>query len=149
MTETKEKTIDGKLVSVSQFPARRALHLKIRLIKLLGPSLAQLLAKTKNKKVDLNASLEEFTPAIEKLTAALDPDVFVDLVLELLSMTRVGGREVVPLFDTEYAGNLMFVYKMVWWVLEVNFGNFFGQNGIGSIMAQVNTNPAVSATQKS
>jgi len=137
MVETKDKTIDGKRVTVSQFPARRALNLKIRLIKLMGPSIVQLFGKA--KAITTSMPVEDIIPAMERLTAALDPDQFVDLILELLSMTRVDGREACVNFDMEFAGNLPFVYKIVWYVLEVNFGNFFGQNGIGKALNQLNT----------
>jgi hypothetical protein len=146
MIETKEKTIDGRRVTVSQFPARKALTLKVKLIKLFGPSLAQLFGGP--KKMSLNSSIEEMAPAIEKLSATLEPEQFLDLVLEMLTMTRVDGREVVPNFDMEFTGNLLFVYKIAWYVIEVNYGNFFGPNGIGR-MGQGNTVPEVLLHQKS
>lgn len=146
MIETKHKSIDGKRVTVSQFPARRALALKIKLLKLFGPALAQMLGKVKSLTGGklLDGSLDEFSPAIDKLTAAMEPDQFVDLVMELLAMTRIDDKEATSNFDMDFAGNLPFMYKVLFFVLEVNFGNFFGKSGIGKWASQAN--PAETST---
>lgn len=43
MIETKEKEIGGAVYTVTQLPARRALKLKAKLLKLFGPALTQIL----------------------------------------------------------------------------------------------------------
>lgn len=136
MIETKEKLIDGDTYMVSQFPGRRAIKIQIRLVKLLGPAVASLVAGSKG--LDDSIALSNLADAVARLGAALDPDDFESLVMELLSMTRKNGREIgsQAAFDAEFTGKLTTVYKVLAFVLEVNFKDFFGLGGIGSLAAK-------------
>lgn len=42
MIETREKHINGSVYSCTQLPARRALRMKAKLLRIFGPALAQL-----------------------------------------------------------------------------------------------------------
>lgn len=134
MIETKEKTIDGRSVMVTQFPGRRALFFKTRLIKLLGPSISQVFTSKNLKELDLSI----LSSAFEKLSESLDEDSFVRFVLDLLQCTRLDGQEIKDnVFDVEFAGNLLFMYKILWFTLEANYGSFFGEGGIGKILSKI------------
>lgn len=139
--ETEEKTIDGRQVMVTQFPGRRALTFKTRLLKLLGPSIAQMFSGVKTDKsniLDSDFDLSIISKACEKLSETLDEDEFVKFVLELLQCTRLDGKEINDaVFDIEFAGNLVLMYKVLWFTLEVNYGSFFGVGGIGKILSKI------------
>ena len=139
--ETKNKTIDGREVMVTQFPGRRALSYKTRLLKLLGPSVVEMFSGVKLESVEVLSSdfdLSIISKAFDKLAEKLDESEFVKFVLELLQCTRVDGKEITPeYFDNEFAGNLLFMYKVLWFTLEVNYGSFFGQGGIGKILSKL------------
>ncbi len=130
MIETKEKQIDGHTYAVTQFPGRRAFKIKTAILLKLGPALAVSLAGAQGSGADLN--IASIASALEKIT--MSSDEFLDLVLELISQTRRDGKEITPeVFDLEFAGNLQTVYKVAAFVLEANFGNFFGSGGIGKL----------------
>ena len=135
MIDTKEKTIDEHNVMVTQFPGRRALLFKTRLIKLIGPSVAQMFT---GKSLDANVDFSVISKALDKLAENLKEDEYVKFVLDLLQCTRLDGKEISEsVFDNEFAGNLLLMYKVLWFTLEVNYGSFFGQGGIGKILSAI------------
>jgi hypothetical protein len=135
-TQTKSKTIGGHNVSVTTHPALRANALKVRLIKLLGVSLANLLFKTIVKaqtgKLSLKDLLaEDFSvidlpSAVEALCDRIDPADYNNLVLEIMALTTIDSTDVSKEenFNEMFAGNFLFMYKVIGYVLEVNFGDF-------------------------
>src|SRR4051812_2624866 len=130
MIQSKERTIDGAAYQVTQFPARRALALQTRLLKLLGPSLATALGGIEDGRIDASV----LSLALRQLGEKLDESATVDLVLQLLACTRKDGKEITEgVFDLEFAGQLDSLYKVLSFVLEVNFGGFFAKSGIGSL----------------
>ncbi len=140
MIETKKKTIDGAEYSVTQFPARRGLGLKLRLIKLIGPALAEA-AGALNPANGTNSLMDsEIDPwiigrAVSSLVEGLDNDTG-ELILDLLAMTRKNGRELSgEVFDLEFAGDYLTLYKVLGFVIQVN--GFFGKGGIGTLTAAV------------
>ena len=135
MIDTKEKIIDEHNVMVTQFPGRRALFFKTRLIKLVGPSVAQLFT---GKSLDINMDFSIVAKALDKLAENLKEDEYVKFVLDLLQCTRLDEKEINDsTFDNEFAGNLLLMYKVLWFTLEVNYGSFFGQGGIGKILSAI------------
>jgi len=147
MIETKEKAIDEHNVMVTQFPGRRALMFKTRLIKLLGPSIAQLFTE---KGVDAEVDFSAISKALDKLAENLNENEYVKFVLDLLQCTRFDGKEIGEnVFDTEFAGNLLLMYKVLWFTLEVNYGSFFGEGGIGKILSKLPQVKETKTPQKS
>jgi len=135
MIETKEKKIDDRAVMVTQFPGRRALFFKTRLLKLVGPSVTQLFT---GKGLDASLDFSTMSKALDKLSENLKEDEYVKFVLDLLQCTRLDGQEITDMvFDSEFAGNLLLMYKILWFTLEVNYGSFFGQSGIGKILSAI------------
>jgi hypothetical protein len=136
MIDTKEKTIDGRNVMVVQFPGRRALFFKTRLLKLIGPAIAQMF--TGKNPLETEVDFSVVSKALDKLSERLNEDEFVKFVLDLLQCTRLDGKEISgAVFDEEFAGNLLLMYKVLWFTLEVNYGSFFGQSGIGKILSAI------------
>lgn len=141
MIATRDKLINGHTYSVTQFPARHAFMLKARLAKLLGPALAEILASlngvSKESILSADIDLSAISAALNKLLGAVDEQSTMDLILKLLSCTRMDGKEITEqLFDIEFAGNLSDVYKVLAFVIEVNYGDFFGSNGIGNLIGR-------------
>jgi len=142
--ETKEKTIDNHVIMVTQFPGRRALFFKTRLIKLVGPSIAQMFT---GKGLDATTDFTTISRALDKLAENLNEDDYVKFILDLLQCTRFDGQEIKEgVFDIEFAGNLLLMYKVLWFTLEVNYGSFFGQGGIGKILSAI-PRPGVKETK--
>lgn len=131
MIETREKNIDGSTYSVTQLPARRALRLKTKLIKLFGAVLAQMYLKP-SEKTSEEQTKQDFVRAMEILSSNIDEGTFENLIMEILIGVRKNGMELnEKTIDLEFAGDMVGIYKVVWFVLEVNFANFFSALGIG------------------
>jgi hypothetical protein len=148
MIETKEKSINGATYAVTQMTARKALRMKARLMRLFGASLAQMFLPGSDKPMEGMAfSKDEAVKALQSLAMSLDDDVFEKLVVDLLSSARKDGIELNEhVIDLEFAGDLMTLLKVVWFVLEVNFASFFGESGIGNLFEQ--TKPLKTASMK-
>ncbi len=147
MIETKEKIIDGARYTVTQLPARRAIKLKARLIRLFGPVFAQVFI-TASDAVDETSKKNNLVRAIEILGEHIDENSFEALIMDLMVGVRKEGMELTPqLIDIEFAGDMAALYQVVFFVIEVNFSNFFSLLGIGSQFAS-ETPPAASQSTK-
>lgn len=141
--ETKNKEIKGHRITVSSFPGRKAVGLLAELTRLLGPALLSMLTglglgKTiqaaKLKELDIDPKLLE-TAALS-LVEKLNADNVVDLVLRLLACTTIDGKAINDgVFDLEFAGEPVLLFQIIGFVLEVNWGSFFGMAGIGTVSA--------------
>jgi len=138
MIETKEKEIDGATYAVTQMTARKALRMKAKLMRIFGPSLAQLFLPSNDKAMDGMAfSKGEAVKSLQALAMQLDDDTFEKLIMEVLVGVRKNGMELnEQIIDLEFAGDLLSLFKVVWFVLEVNYASFFGESGIGILFQE-------------
>jgi hypothetical protein len=135
MIETKEKVIDGAVYTVTQLPARRALRLKSKLIKVFGPSLAGFVVAASDK--DVEQKKQDLINAVKSLSASIDENILESLMLEILQGVRKNGVELNgSTIDMEFAGDMAGIYHVCFFVLEVNFSNFFSMLGIGNPLAE-------------
>lgn len=144
MIQTKEKQIKGAVYSVTQLPARRALRLKAKLLRLFGPALAQLFLPGSNAESmsGLPFSKAEAVRAVESLMSQLDDKTFESLVLELCQGVRKDGMELTDsVIDIEFAGDLGTLMQVLWFVIDCNFGSFFVESGIGNLFGNVTPMP--------
>src|SRR5271169_916440 len=158
MIETKERKIGDCVYSVTQLPARRALRLKTRLIKIFGPSLTQLLLTATEPQEKLFEEMNDkeklhfhSTSSVDKiniqeirkssvvkgiqlLSESIEEKVFEDLVMELFQGVRKDGVEIQSgTFDMTFAGKLMEMYQVIMFILEVNYSDFFFLGSIGNL----------------
>lgn len=143
MIKTEEKFIGGSNYMVTQLPARRALRLKAKLLRILGAPIAQLFMNEEpSKPMTIEDSegvkhfclyKEDVVKALPMLFSNLDDKTYELLILELLQGVRKDGMELTEsLIDNEFAGELNVLLQVVWFVIEVNFGSFFSEGVIGS-----------------
>jgi len=138
MIETKEKTIDGSKYSVTQMTARKALKTKAQLLKIFGAAFAEIFIQEKPSKnlKGLTFSKKDAVNAIQSLATQLEDEKFEFLVLELLQNVRKNGIELTKeIIDFEFAGKLNTLFKVIWFVIEVNFENFFSELGITGLFS--------------
>lgn len=146
MIETREKHINGSVYSCTQLPARRALRMKAKLLRIFGPALAQLfLPGGKDQSMaGLPFSKGEAVKAIESLMAQLDDKTFESLVLELCQGVRKEGMELTDsVIDVEFAGDLPTLMQVLAFVVDCNFGSFFGESGIGGLFKEATPMPQI------
>jgi hypothetical protein len=128
MIETFEKQIGNSSYMITQLPARRALKLQAKMLKLLGPSAALIFAAAAK---DLDSADNAIPQAVRLLSDQLDDKTFDLFVMELLQGVRKDGVELTDkTVDFEFAGNLNELFLVLQQVLEVNFGDFFQEGGI-------------------
>lgn len=130
--QTIECDIDGHTVKVQQFFATRGFKIKTRLFKLilpvLGAAVGNLDIKSASKLLDMDINICD---ALIKLSASLDPDEFLALMMDLLSGTIVDNRPIdKDQFDNLFTGNYFFAYKLAAKAIEAN--HFFDFGDIGS-----------------
>jgi len=148
--EAKEKTIDGDKITVVTFGGRRGLQYKLRLIKAIGPIVPGLLSGSETKtiaglmKTDLDFAV--LGKAIEAFLLTIDDSTTFQLIIDLLSMVRVNGQDIstVTVFDDVFAANYQLLYKVLFFVLEVNYGRLFGKGGIGNLINERKQNQSIS-----
>jgi hypothetical protein len=161
--QTKEKKIGESVYTVTQLPARRALKLKARLVKMFGTSLAQIFLtsqETEEKNPDEMTTDElasqlaisavdkykiqdmrkaSVVKGVQLLVSNLDEKTFDDLCMELLQGVRKDGMELTAgKIDQDFAGELTTLYAVLLFVLEVNYADFFGWSGIGNLSQGLN-----------
>lgn len=116
--ETRE--IDGKSVYCMQLPASKAMALQIEMYSTIGDTCLPFV------KGDWTFGNILY---IQKIA---DRDLLIDLVKFVCGQARIDGQELTGAnFDLEFSGNLLMIYKVFAFVLEVNFKDFFTQ-GLGS-----------------
>jgi hypothetical protein len=139
MIKTEEKKIDDLDVAVTQFPARFGFKMQARLLKVFGPVIGKMLsgADLNNVKqgLDTDIKLDMLADAIELLFKSMDEDSAMKLVMDLLQSTRIGGQEINDVtFDNIFPGKYSTLFKVIGYVLEVNFGSFLGGSSIGKMV---------------
>ena len=121
-------TIDGRTFALTRMPARKALGVKLRIVKLLAPVAgdASALAGGLPPRDDL-------VRLLEKGVQGLDVDVTVDLIADLCETARVvggdrGGEHVE--FDVDFHDDLTPAYKLAWEVVNLNFSKYLKEWGL-------------------
>lgn len=142
---TKTKIIESKTCIVSPFPGGLGLKILVQLIKLIGPSLTKILGVIGDKgninSLDLN-SLLDLDIDVGKLVEAMDEAMIelcsrmedeqkvLDLVHQLLLSCTVDGVEIDEArFNVVFMGNYGLLFKLLKFVVEVNYSSFLGSKG--------------------
>lgn len=115
--EQKSKSIGNTTYLVTQMDAIRSLKVQTKLIKILGPGAIQFLDRDKPIKSKLAA-------LIPKLMEKFDADLVNELVLSLFDkgvFTQAEGVPKVLDFSTHFAGKPFEMWKVVAFIMEVNF----------------------------
>lgn len=111
-TETRE--IRGKPVFVRQWPANKAMSMQIEMLTVLGDDCLPFVLGDWNF-----GNLMYILQRVEK-------PVFMSLVKECIGSARINGVEINEAnFDVEFSGDIMNVYSIFSFVLEVNYKDFF------------------------
>lgn len=150
-----ERIIDGFKITTVNFDGRSGIRYQVKLIKILGPGLAKVVfsfIKTSGIKdvkllnlLNTEFDLSVIGDGISNLLTTMDEDSTFELVMNLVSTTRVDGKELsnTAVFDNLFAGNYGLLYKILAFVLEVNFGNLFNMDGIGRQLKETESNSLI------
>lgn len=121
-----EKTISGQTYRTDKLPATEAVRLLARISKLLGPALGEL-----EGAIRAGDDTSRSTAGLRALSSMLehaDVDEVVNMVTDVVGCVsvKVNGRYEPCVLDHHFDGDLVSAFKVVGWVLEVNYRDFFG-----------------------
>ena len=144
MIEPKTKEIGGVKVTVQAWPARKAFKYQVMYGKIFKSSLKELgaalqKAKDNSKSTDtkVEIDLSELGAAFGNLFETLTEEKTEEVLVKCLSGVIIDNVPVtMEIFDTLYQGKIDDVYKVLAFVLEVNYGSFLGEGGIGALLTK-------------
>jgi len=162
MFEPKSKTIDDINFKVMPLPAIEALKLKAYLLRTFSPALGQALGSLNSGGDGLNINGKEMAGALQTLFSQLSDADYIDLVKRFLKsviceVPAAGGGNTVVDFQSEFdakldlvfGGKLMTLYPLMYFILEVNFPDFFAKvGGFGSRIQTTLLKKAATSDQK-
>ena len=130
MIETKTKVINGNEYMVRQYGARLGGRIKVRLAKLIGPALTSFF--------DQKSGLTE-PAAVEKAIGIfldnLSVEEYDSLVMQMIpNYVWKNEKEITEKnFDMEFAGDYASLYKLLWFIIQVDYQDFLEMGGIGNL----------------
>lgn len=131
MQKTQEKIIGENTYTVTQFSATKSLKMLHRVGKYISGPLAKLAGDAKPGSAMINAEIttETIGKAVQSFFEACDENTFESTVKELLTSTTRNNK---PLnFDLDFSGQIGELLKLVAFILEVNYKDFF--SGIAAL----------------
>lgn len=120
-----KKRVAGTEYTIAQFPATKANKYLVRLVKMFGPALGELMSIDKTNIRDAK-EVAKMGAAIETLSVNVSEEEFDNLLKALLELTFVGGQPVLDSFETRFQGKLSEMYQLLVQVLLVNYEDFIG-----------------------
>jgi len=156
MKTPQTKQIGEHNITVSPWPARVAWKNQITFGRVLGPSLKELGAALESKEkgasvMDSNLDYSSIGSAISNLFSNISEEESEVLLFKFLDGVSIGGQPISPeTFDVLFLSDMISVYKIIGFVVEVNYGSFLGKSGIGKLLKKDQTIPQKgrSATSK-
>lgn len=135
------RAIDGLDFTVVQHGARRSLRLDARIMRQLGPGLADMLTGARVSRDDLAAMVRGLVPLFGNLTDD-DADALVSEILAFTSVVVDGCNLEMSKpahFEQAFSGRRMTLWKAVGFALEVNYRDFFdaAMTAVASIRADI------------
>ena len=144
--DVKNKTINDKPVTVKQFPAVYANRLFAQVIKYFGSGLFSLLLQLKEgSRSVFDFDEKEVSGIVNEFSSKLVPEEWQDFCVHCLAYSSVNGQMIdgEDSFNQAFSGKLLFMYKVLFFALEVNYGDFLGESGFG-----VTPKPPAKKTEK-
>lgn len=121
-------------VSVTPFVGSFGLELFTRAVTTLAPiAMPFIMANDKESVLDNEIDLNK---VINTLTQKINEKTVLRTVMDLLSGTLIDGKEANKKanFDIIFAGEYATLAKILKFVVEVNYGDFLGENGMSAFM---------------
>ena len=105
---------------VTQWNATKAMVMKLKIGKYFGKGL-EVLTTGEGK-----SFRQLFMAALPVILENNDPEEFVDFIKVVLSGILVDGKQMNDLlFDMTFTDNIAHVYEVLWFVIKVNYSDFF------------------------
>ena len=144
MRHTEEFTVDDTTYRTTHYAATVANKLLTRIARIVGPGFATLGVAG----MDAEVTPDLIGTAVSSLLAQTDESDMDDLLKKIISTTQIidsnGNRPII--FDTDFAGKIGHLYKVVKEVLSFQYSDFLAAIvellGQGSAAIKMQQNPA-------
>ena len=116
----KEKTINGVKYKVTTMDGFKALKVQMKLIKLLGSNIFSIIEKTKKEGFDIST----LSPIMDNFDDKLAYEVFSMLFEKGIFIEKETENGPVPIpvnVEEHFAGNIIAMWTLAAFILEVNF----------------------------
>jgi hypothetical protein len=145
--EPQTKIIDSNEVYVLPLLGETATLVFYQLQKCIAPAIVQALGAlniSSGKKIDVKKifdseiDIASLSGAIDSIHEKMKAAEWLSFLKTALSRTTVNDRAVGDKahFDEIFSGKILLLYKVLWFTLEVNFGDFF--DAVGFSASKVN-----------
>lgn len=139
-TETKQ--IGDHEYSVTQWPADKAILMKMKLAKTFGASIgliASVALESTKKKVSEAEEAKALSEGISTLFQSNTPEEVTDLIKKCVIGVAMDGTKITETsFNQIFSGDeLMDVYKVFMFVIKVNYGNLLKGQKAEALLAKV------------
>jgi hypothetical protein len=144
--KTESKQIGDHEYSVTQWPADKSMLMKFRLAKAFGASLVTLMGNSpqgsKDKKVTEQDEALALSEGLSTLFQTNSPEELVALMKNCVIGTACDGKRITDTsFNELFSGDeLLEVYKVFIFVLQVNYSNLFKGQLADRFLAKMNQN---------
>ena len=140
MRKTKQKEISGNTYIVQMWGARKAALTKVYILNLIAKNV---------KGIDLDGATNEEAgiKVLMGILSAIDEtkaDTLIDRILQGVSVnTGDEHAELLDVMDDLLAGKISDLYKILYFVLEVNYPDFLGEEGLaGKFITKLKPSPS-------
>lgn len=153
--KTEKTIIDGHQIETTVFPTLFAVRLKTRMMKKIFPSLGKFVSSINPNDLALlkgkgqtQKTIGDFISCLDMnlvgdafavLSQNIEPEELQDILLTTFAQTRIDGQEAgkEEVFNIAFAGKMLLMYKVFFFVIGVNFGDFFALLRTGMSMQRI------------
>lgn len=140
--EVVEKVIGGLAYKVTLLGSKAGRAMSVRILKLLGPTLAGFVEGTIGKRDGAGAIALGASEAMREIALRLNEPELASIMDELAKFTTVAiddKREprLSDIFDDHFAGHYDWMMSWAAFAFEVNFRSFFAGAGIAALAAKL------------
>lgn len=140
--KTESKQIGDNEFSVTQWPVDRALITKIKLVKIFGAAFASMANSEDTKSKSKSGEGKAFSEGLSILFSSSNPEEIATIIKQsVLGVACNGNRITETTYNELFSGdNMMDLYKVFLFVLQVNYSNLFKGQLADRLLAKVKEN---------
>ena len=132
MQGTIETVVGGITYQVTTFNAVKGLKFLQKLLKVVGPSLGELIAASQDdEKSGITIEEEALSKIIGMLVENMDHVDMSDLIADMFQSVTINGQPIA--FSQHFAGNYGHLVAVLGTIVKENYSSFFDGSGFGGL----------------
>lgn len=124
------KTIDGNEYIFYQMPINNGLEVLFELLKIIAEPVGVIGGSSEKLDVtnllNIEIKSDSLGTALKALASNMDSKNTIELINKLFKYVKHQGQALSEILDPHFTGRYLSLFKVLFAVLEVQFGNFFG-----------------------